>query len=116
MLESMLPATEICRTSTKSFQGGVQISVAGSMLSSIAYTLDGAMHNDVGNDGGLPLPFPDALQEFQVAPTGLSADKGMHAGASVNAVTKSGTNSLRGNLFEFLRDRRFNATSPFAAI
>jgi hypothetical protein len=63
------------RPSTKGFQGGVQISVAGSMLSSIAYTLDGAMHNDVGNDGGLPLPFPDALQEFQVATSGLSPTK-----------------------------------------
>jgi len=104
------------RPSTKGFQGGVQISVAGSTLASIAYTLDGAMHNDVGNDGGLPLPFPDALQEFQVATSGLAADKGMHAGAAVNAVTKSGTNSLHGNLFEFLRDKGFNATSPFAAV
>ena len=40
----------------------------------------------------------------------------MHSGASVNAVTKSGTNKFSGNGFEFLRDRRFNATSPFAAI
>ena len=104
------------RPSTKGFQGGVQISVAGSMLSSISYTLDGAMHNDVGNDGGLPLPFPDALQEFQVATSGLSAEKGMHAGAAVNAVTKSGTNARHGNLFEFLRDKAFNATSPFAAV
>ena len=104
------------RPSTKGFQGGVQISVAGSMLSSIAYTLDGAMHNDVGNDGGLPLPFPDALQEFQVATSGLAADKGMHAGAAVNAVTKSGTNALHGNVFEFLRDKGLNATSPFAAV
>src|SRR5687767_680401 len=104
------------RPSTKGFQGGVQISVAGSMLASISYTLDGAMHNDVGNDGGLPLPFPDALQEFQVATSGLSAEKGMHAGAAVNAVTKSGTNARHGNLFEFLRDKAFNATSPFAAV
>ena len=104
------------RPSTKGFQGGVQISVAGSPLASIAYSLDGAMHNDVGNDGGLPLPFPDALQEFQVATSGLAAEKGMHAGAAVNAVTKSGTNAFHGNAFEFLRDRRFNATSPFAAV
>ena len=62
----------------------------------------------------LPLPFPDALQEFSVATGGLSAQNGMHSGASVNAVTKSGTNTLHGNAFEFLRDRRFNATSPFA--
>ena len=104
------------RPSTKGFQGGVQISVAGSPLAGIAYSLDGAMHNDVGNDGGLPLPFPDALQEFQVATSGLAAEKGMHAGAAVNAVTKSGTNAFHGNAFEFIRDRRFNATSPFAAV
>src|SRR5438093_9490355 len=40
----------------------------------------------------------------------------MHSGASVNAVTKSGTNSFHGNGFEFLRDKRFNAKEAFAAI
>jgi hypothetical protein len=40
-----------------------------------------------------------------VATSGLSAENGMHAGASVNAVTKSGTNVLHGNAFEFLRDQ-----------
>ena len=54
------------------------------------------------------------MQEFRVATSGLSAQNGMHAGAAVNAVTKSGTNVLHGNAFEFLRDRRFNATNPFA--
>ena len=104
------------RPNNKGFQGGVSISVAGGSLAGVAYTLDGAMHNDVQNDGGLPLPFPDALQEFRVATSGLSAENGMHAGASVNAVTKSGTNSVHGNAFEFLRDKRFNATNPFAAV
>jgi hypothetical protein len=32
----------------------------------------------------------------------------------VNAVTKSGTNAFHGNLFEFVRDKRFNATAAFA--
>ena len=103
------------RPNNKGFQGGVSITVAGGMLAGVAYTLDGAMHNDVQNDGGLPLPFPDAMQEFRVATSGLSAQNGMHAGAAVNAVTKSGTNRFSGNAFEFLRDRRFNATKPFAA-
>ena len=40
----------------------------------------------------------------------------MHSGASVNAVTKSGTNRFSGNAFEFLRDHRFNAISPFAPV
>src|SRR5215212_8650374 len=74
------------------------------------------MHNDPYNNLNFPLPFPDALQEFSVATSGLSAQNGVHSGAAVNAVTKSGTNRFSGNAFEFLRDHRFNATSPFAAI
>ena len=102
--------------SNRAMTGGVTISVAGGLSFGVAYTLDGAMHNDVNNNANLPMPFPDALQEFSVATSGLSAQNGMHAGASVNAVTKSGTNSLHGNLFEFVRNKRFNAKDPFAAI
>ena len=109
-------AVQTGTASNRAMTGGVNISVAGGLNFGVAYTLDGAMHNDVNNNANLPMPFPDALQEFSVATSGLSAQNGMHAGASVNAVTKSGTNSLHGNAFEFVRDRRFNATDPFAAI
>jgi hypothetical protein len=98
------------------FAGGVRISVAGGQSFGVAYLLDGAMHNDLQSSGGMPLPFPDALQEFRVATSGLSADNGLRSGASVNAVTKSGTNNVHGNLFEFLRDKRFNATNRFAPL
>ena len=90
----------------------VAISVAGGLRTGVAYVLDGAMHNDAYDNLNMPFPFPDALQEFRVATSGLSADNGVHSGASVNAVTKSGTNRFSGNLFEFLRDSRFNATDP----
>ena len=94
--------------------GGVYISVAGGLPGGVAYTLDGAEHNNPQSNVGLPMPFPDALQEFQVATSGLSADNGVKSGASVNAVTKSGTNAFHGGGFEFLRDRRFNAPDHFA--
>ncbi len=96
--------------------GGVFISVGGGLVNGVAYTLDGANHNNMQSNANLPLPFPDALQEFRVGTSGLSAQNGMHSGASVNAVTKSGTNRFTGNAFEFLRDRHFNAKSPFALI
>ena len=96
--------------------GGVNIAVAGGLPFGVSYTLDGATHNNPQSNTNLPLPFPDALQEFRVATSGLSAENGMHSGASVNAVTKSGTNKSVGTVFEFLRDRHFNATSPFARI
>jgi hypothetical protein len=94
--------------------GGIGISVAGGQSFGVAYLLDGAMHNNPQDNLSLPFPFPDALQEFSVATSGLSAQHGMHSGAAVNAVTKSGTNRLAGNAFEFFRDRRFNARNPFA--
>jgi Carboxypeptidase regulatory-like domain len=101
---------------SRSFAGGVNVAVAGGLPFGVAYLLDGAMHNDSQNNANLPLPFPDALQEFRVATTGLTAQNGMHSGASVNAITKSGTNRFSGNLFEFNRDSRFNAIDPFAKI
>ena len=99
---------------SRSMQGGVAYSVAGGQTFGVAFLLDGAMHNDPQNNLNLPLPFPDALQEFRVATSGLTAENGMHSGASVNAVTKSGTNRFSGNVFEFLRDHRFNAINPLA--
>ena len=96
--------------------GGVRIAVAGGLETGVGYTLDGATHNNPQENVNLPLPFPDALQEFRVATSGLSAQNGFKSAAAVNAVTKSGTNRFSGNAFEFLRHHRFNATSPFASI
>ena len=109
-------AVQTGTSDSRSMSGGVNISVAGGLSFGVAYLLDGAMHNNPQNNANLPMPFPDALQEFSVATSGLSAQNGVHSGASVNAVTRSGTNAYHGNAFEFLRDRRFNATDPFARI
>ena len=102
--------------SSRGTPGGVNISVAGGLSTGVGYSLDGAVHSNPQQNANLPLPFPDALQEFRVATSGLTAQNGVHSGASVSAVTKSGTNRFSGNAFEFLRHHRFNATSPFAGI
>ena len=100
----------------KSQPGPCLTGVAGSLPFGVAYLLDGAAHNNPYDNLNMPLPFPDALQEFRVATSGLSADNGVHSGGSVNAVTKSGTNVFHGSVFEFLRDKRFNAKAVFAPI
>jgi hypothetical protein len=100
----------------KSMPGSVFTAVAGGLPFGVAYLLDGANHNNPYDNLNMPLPFPDALQEFRVATSGLSADNGVHSGGSVNAVTRSGTNAFHGALFEFLRDKRFNAPAHFAPI
>ena len=78
--------------------------------------LDGATHNNPYDNLNLPLPFPDALQEFRLETSSTTATNGMHSSASVNAVTKSGTNMFHGDLFEFVRNHRFNATNRFNAV
>src|SRR5688572_16807528 len=102
--------------SSRSMQGGQAISVAGGQSFGVAYLLDGAMHNNPYDNLNLPLPFPDAMQEFRVETSAQNAQNGFHSGASVNIATKSGTNLFHGDLFEFARNHRFNATSPFAAV
>lgn len=90
----------------------ITIAVAGGLPNGVAYILDGGSHNDPFNNLNLPLPFPDALQEFKVETNSLPAQYGDHASAAVNAVTKSGGNKFHGDLFEFVRNYAFNA-APF---
>jgi hypothetical protein len=94
----------------------IAITVAGGLANGMTYILDGGNHNDPYNNLNLPLPFPDAMQEFKVETSALPAQYGHHAAAAINAVTKSGTNVLHGGAFEFMRDSSLNARDPFAAI
>jgi hypothetical protein len=98
---------------SRSMQGGRAIAVAGGQSFGVAYVLDGATHNNPYDNLNLPLPFPDALQEFRLETSSTTASNGVHSSASVNAVTKSGTNTFRGDLFEFVRNHRFNAVNRF---
>jgi hypothetical protein len=93
---------------------GVLISVAGGNAFGVQYNLDGAPHIHTFDGTSLPLPFPDALQEFRFSTSTQDASNGMHSGAAVNAVTKSGTNAFHGSLFEFVRNNAFNARDYFA--
>ncbi len=92
----------------------VVVSVAGGLPDSVGYSLDGIVHQDPYNNLSLPLPFPDAVQEFKVEWSAAPAQYGYHSTATVNAVTKSGTNQYHGDLFEFLRNGDLNANDFFS--
>ena len=91
-----------------------QISVAGGAGFGVDYTLDGANHISFVTGSTMLMPFPDAMQEFKVETSGVTAQRG--SATAVAAVTKSGTNAFHGALFEFLRNDLFNATPYFAAV
>ncbi len=62
---------------------------------------------------GVPVPSPDAIEQFKVQ-TGLyDAEFGKQGGGTVNLLTKSGTNSFHGSAFEFFRNTSLNANSFF---
>lgn len=92
----------------------VTISVAGGQANGISYIMDGGSHNDPFNNLNLATPFPDAIQEFKVETSALPARYGHHAASTVNVVTKSGSNKITGNVFEFNRNYRFNEKNYFA--
>src|SRR5947207_1823601 len=92
---------------------GVQrVQIAGGTGYGVGYSLDGADHLNFFNAVAIPMPFPDALQEFKVETSGVSTSQGN--AASVSGVTKSGTNLFHGDLFEFVRNDLFNARPYFA--
>ncbi len=101
-------------TGSKTFWDSTRISVAGGQGNGTAYLLDGGDNTDPMSNVNMPFPFPDALQEFSVDTSAVSSRFGEHPGATVNAVTKSGSNQLHGDFFEYLRNGDMDARNFFA--
>ena len=102
-------------TGSKTFYSSTRISVAGGQGNGTAYLLDGGDNTDAMSNVNLPFPFPDALQEFSVETSAVSSRFGIHPGATVNVVTKSGSNDFHGDLFEYIRNGDLNARNFFAS-
>jgi hypothetical protein len=102
-------------TGSKNYFSADAISVGGGQADGTNYLMDGAEQMDAFSWVNMPYPFPDAIQEFSVQTSSLSARYGFQGGATVNAVTKSGTNQFHGDAFEFVRNGDFDARDFFAA-
>src|SRR5437870_6495413 len=107
------PAVNLTGQSRDPFAQG-SVSIAGGLNSGLNYTLDGADHNNPFQGSYLSMPFPDAMQEFRVETSATGAKQGGKSSGAVSLVTKSGTNELHGDLFEFVRNGIFNARNAFA--
>jgi hypothetical protein len=76
-------------------------------------TVDGGETS--GDSGGQRLTLSqDAVQEFQINRSNYTADLGSATGASINIVTKSGTNTVHGSLYGFFRNDALDAQNPFS--
>jgi len=93
-------------------QPGV-VSVNGGRGRSNNYTVNGGEANDQFVNLPGVQPSPDTIEEFRVLTNTFDAEFGRNSGAVVNVVTKSGTNALHGDLYEFLRNNVLNARGFF---
>ena len=78
------------------------------------YTLNGAVNAEGENEMFMINPSVDAVDEFKIQTGSFNAEFGRAGGAIVNVVTRAGTNSFHGSLFEFLRNSDLNARNFFS--
>jgi len=92
----------------------VSISVNGARRNALNWLVDGVSNVDVGsNITLLSTPTIDSIEEFKIITNSYAAEWPRSGGGVVNVVTKSGSNTFTGNVYEFLRSDKLNANAFF---
>ena len=81
------------------------------MVGQVSYYLDGGNNMTGVRDTGNVIPNPDAIDQFNVQTNNFSAGYGRTGAGVVSILTKSGTNTVHGSVFEFHQETNFNANS-----
>ena len=100
-------------TSPYAMRGNANISVNGSSAQNNSYFIDGMVNRNLWLSTLIMVPTVDSIQEMRVLTSNYSAEYGIAAGAITVVLTKSGTNRLRGSLYEFIRNDKLDANSFF---
>ncbi|MBV9622525.1 MAG: TonB-dependent receptor [Acidobacteria bacterium] len=85
------------------------VSVNGGRGRANNFSVNGGDANDMFANLPTVQPSPDSVEEFRVLTNGFDAEFGRNSGSVVNVVTKSGTNQVHGDIYEFHRNRPLNA-------
>jgi hypothetical protein len=78
-----------------------------------AFLVNGAEVNETKNMGAGMIPVADSVAEFRLITNSFSAEYGKFTGSVMNTVTKAGTNSFHGSVFEFYRNQKLDAINYF---
>jgi outer membrane receptor protein involved in Fe transport len=101
--------------STEIGRGSSVPSTAGQRPEQNNYQIDGIDNRDSGRNSYAISPPVDSITEFKVQTGMAPAEFGKGGGAIVNVVTRGGTNTYHGTLYEFVRNDRFDARPYFAS-
>src|SRR3984885_8440928 len=98
---------------SSALNGGNQ-SINGQRETSNGFMVNGANVEEGKNNGAAIIPNLDSIAEFRIITNNFDGQYGNYSGGQVNVVTKSGTNQLHGDIFEFLRNTDFDARNFFS--
>jgi hypothetical protein len=90
------------------------LSINGQRESTNGFMINGADAEETGSMAAAIIPDLDSISEFRILSANFDADYGRYTGGQINVVTKSGTNSFHGDLFEFLRNTDLDARNYFS--
>jgi hypothetical protein len=90
------------------------ISINGQREFSNAFIVNGSDVEEDVNGGTAIIPNLDSIAEFRILTSNFDAEYGGHSGGQINVVTKSGTNKIHGDGFEFLRNTKLDARNYFS--
>jgi hypothetical protein len=94
-------------------QGAFSFMTAGNRETSVNFMVNGINLNDLSNSQVTFQPSINTVSEFKVDNSTFSAEYGRNSGAIVNVATRSGSNQLHGEGFDFYRDQKFDARNYF---
>src|SRR5438105_4981821 len=96
-------------------RGSVKLFVNGQREDNNNYLIEGISATDynVAQATYVPLPNPDVIQEFKVQTSLYDASQGRNGGGNVNAILRSGTKELHGDVYEYFRNDILNANEFF---
>jgi Carboxypeptidase regulatory-like domain len=89
------------------------LSVNGQRETANAFLVNGGDVSEGRNLGAGLVPNLDSVEEFRLITNSFDAEYGKFSGAVMNTITKSGTNGIHGDVFEYLRNDKFDARSFF---
>ena len=90
-----------------------KVSLHGQQNRSVLYYLDGIVNTDFRGSIYGVLPIIDTVDEFKVESHSAKTQFGGVTGGVVDLVSRSGTNSIHGSGWEFIRNNAFDARNPF---
>ena len=93
--------------------GDGSYAVNGGRADNTGFVFDGMNNTQRRNTGAVINPPIEGVQEFKMITSGFSAEYGRYAGGVLTAVSKSGSNKVRGSLYYFLRNDALDARGYF---